>query len=95
MFSITFPTMTSPSITKLAAIISENTAKVNEYLLANDFPLPSFNVDAPQKSLIDPEEAPEIEAARIAIIDASLMMHDLMLGPKEHLMNFSVSYQVF
>ncbi|TVY28476.1 O-methyltransferase [Lachnellula hyalina] len=81
--------MTSPSITELAVIISENTAKVNEYLLAKELPLPSFNVDAPNKPLIDPQECPDVEAARIKIIDASLMMRDLMLGPKGHLMSFN------
>ncbi|TVY17141.1 O-methyltransferase bik3 [Lachnellula arida] len=81
--------MTSLSITELAVIISTNTAKVNRYLLAKKLPLPSFNVDAPNKSLINPQEAPEIEAARIKIIDASRMIHDLMLGPKGHLMSFN------
>lgn len=84
--------MTSRSITELAVIISTNTAKVNRYLLAKKLPLPSFNVDAPNKSLIDPQESPEVEAARIQIIDASLMIHDLMLGPKGHLMSFNVSH---
>jgi len=87
--------MTSPSITELAVIISENTAKVNEYLLAKELPLPSFNVDAPNKPLIDPQECSDVEAARIKIIDASLMMRDLMLGPKGHLMSFNVSHRLY
>lgn len=82
--------MSSPSIAELATIISHNTAKVHGYLCTQGLTLPSFDVNAPNKSLIDTEKAPEIEAARIAVVDASMMMHDLMLGPKEHLMNFSV-----
>jgi hypothetical protein len=81
--------MTSLSITELAKIISENTAKVDEYLATQGLPQPSFDVNAPSKSLI-PSEAVEIEAARAAVIDATLMLRDLMLGPKEYLMSFTV-----
>jgi len=83
--------MASCSISELATIISTNTAKVNDYLSAHGHMLPSFHVDAPSKSNI-PSDAPEIKAARVAVIDATLMLRDLMLGPKEYLMSFTVSF---
>lgn len=36
-------------------------------------------------------DAPVIEAARIAVIDATLMLRDLILRPEEYLMDFNVS----
>ena len=85
--------MISPSITELATIISTNTTKVNNYLRDHGYPLPSFDVDAPSMSNI-PLNAPEIEAARVAVIDATLILHDLMLGPKEYLISFTVITRV-
>jgi len=81
--------MASPTIAELATIISTNTAKVNEYLSNQGLQLPSFHVDAPSRSLVA-GDAPEIEAAREAVIDATLLLHDLMLGPKEYLMKYTV-----
>lgn len=80
--------MDSSKITNLATTIAVNTATVNSYLSSNGLPLPSFGVDASSKSLIPPEET-EIEAARVAVIDATLELRDLMMGPKEHLMSFT------
>ena len=82
--------MASSSITDLAEVISTNTAIINNYLNSHKLDLPSFDVDAPGTSLI-PNDAPEVEAARNAVIDATLKLHDLILGPKEYLMNFTVS----
>ncbi|KAF7879473.1 hypothetical protein EAF04_000669 [Stromatinia cepivora] len=72
--------MESLSINDLATIIATNTEKISKYLLDNDLPLPSFDVDALNRSLIS-SNAPEIEAARVAVIDATLMLRDLILGP--------------
>jgi hypothetical protein len=82
--------MDSLSITELATRIAANTAIINAYLLEHSLPSPSFDVNAPSRSLI-PSDASEIEAARVAVIDATLMLHDLMLGPKEYLLSFTVS----
>ncbi|KAI9646018.1 hypothetical protein NHQ30_005456 [Ciborinia camelliae] len=80
--------MESLSIDDLAKIIATNTDKISKHLLDNDLPLPSFDVNAPNRSLISPD-APEIEAARVAVIDATLILRDLILGPKEYLMSFT------
>lgn len=82
-------TMASPTISELAKIISVNTAKVNDYLSSQGLQSPAFHVDAPSRSLI-PGDAHEIETAREAVIDATMSLHDLMLGPKEHLMKYTV-----
>ncbi|CAG8952635.1 hypothetical protein HYFRA_00009742 [Hymenoscyphus fraxineus] len=80
--------MPGKTITELASIISDNTAIVNDYITAQGLEQPSFDVDAPNSSVI-PLDATEIQAARGAVIDATLMLRDLVLGPKEHLLGFS------
>ncbi|MCJ1261773.1 hypothetical protein MMC22_001641 [Lobaria immixta] len=80
--------MESAEIADLALIISTNTAKVKDHLLSNNLPLPSFDIDAPNRSLIVPE-AEEIQAARLAVIDATLKLHNLMLGPRDFLQSFT------
>ncbi|THV55936.1 hypothetical protein BGAL_0002g00920 [Botrytis galanthina] len=80
--------MAQPTITELAAIISANTAKIDNYLSSQGLKSPSFDVDAPTEPLV-PSDAPELVAARSELIDATLMLHDLILGPKEYLMKFT------
>jgi len=86
--------MASTSIALLASTIATNTAKVTDYLTSKNLPLPSFDVNAPSKSVIPPD-APDIEAARVAVIDATLKLHNLMLGPKEYLMSYTVGGEKF
>ncbi|PQE06932.1 6-hydroxytryprostatin B O-methyltransferase protein [Rutstroemia sp. NJR-2017a WRK4] len=80
--------MAQPSLSELAATISANTAKIENYLRSHDLKSPSFDVDAPTGPLV-PSDAPELEAARSELIDATLMLHDLILGPKEYLMKYT------
>ncbi|KAH8895954.1 O-methyltransferase [Thozetella sp. PMI_491] len=82
--------MSSESIVDLSGRIAANTAKVHQYLVAHNLPQPSFNEDAPVPGLI-PENAPEIQAARMAIIRDTLELRRLMLGctPREYLMSFT------
>jgi hypothetical protein len=82
--------MAQPSLSELAATISANTAKIENYLRSHDLQSPSFDVDAPPGPLVPPD-SPELEAARSELIDATLMLHDLILGPKEYLMKYTVS----
>ena len=81
--------MASETIVDLASIISKNTAIVEKYLSDNNLSRPSFGVNAPSESLI-PREAVEIEAARLAVIEATLKLRNLMLGPREYLQSFAV-----
>ncbi|KAI0149010.1 O-methyltransferase-domain-containing protein [Pestalotiopsis sp. NC0098] len=75
-------------IVELSASIADNTAKVDAYLTANDLPTPSFDVNAPLQSMI-PNTEVEVEAARVAIIDDTLELRRLMLGPRDYLMTFT------
>lgn len=66
------------SITELAASIRENVAKVEQYLRANELPLPSFLPDGPVSMVMKPKH---VEDARIAAIGASMELLDLLQGP--------------
>lgn len=85
--------MVTETIKDLALIISKNTAVVEQYLSLNDLPHPSFGVDAPGGSLV-PRDDVDIEAARLAVIEATSKLHDLMLGPREYLQSFAVHLSV-
>ena len=81
--------MASESITELASIIAINTAKIESYYALYNPPRPSFDVNAPSKSLIPSEEV-EIEKARQALLDATLNLHNLVLGPRDYIQSFLV-----
>ena len=66
-------------ISELATRISTNTARLNDYLQQNHLPLPSFDEDAP----VDLGLSPEIEEARVATVEASAQLQDLLRGPVE------------
>ena len=82
---------TPEGIEDLAKAIALNTIKVSRYLHDHHLPFPSFNVEAPDKCFI-PSEAPKIEDARQEILEATLKLHNLMLGPREFLQSFQVAY---
>jgi hypothetical protein len=66
-------------IARLAALVLTNTVRVDDYLQRNCLPVPSFHEDGP----IDLQLSPEIEAARVAALEASLRLNDLLRGPVE------------
>ena len=65
------------SIGELSASIARNTALVEEYLHSHSRPLPSFASDGP----IDLQLPEEVDKARIAAIDATQELNDLLRGP--------------
>ena len=77
------------TIKDLALDVAKNTAIVEQYLSRNNLPPPTFGIDAPSGSLI-PRDAVDIEAARVAVIEATLKLRNLMLGPREYLQSFAV-----
>lgn len=81
--------MTAQTILSLSAIISENTLKIHEYHVANGLPTPSFDINGPRESLIS-GDAHEIQAARVAVVDATEKLRRLTLGPRDYLMSFIV-----
>ena len=78
---------TKSRILELASTISENTAKIDQYLTSNDLPKPSFEIDSPV-NLALPKT---LEAARDAVIDANTELSELLLGPKEVVVDYPVS----
>lgn len=83
--------MSTSLIAELAARIAENTAKVNNYYLSNNLPLPSFDHNGPLKSLVPPQAESDIETARQAVIHDCQELRILMQGPSQYLSNFYVS----
>ena len=66
-------------IAKLAALILTHTVKIDEFLQTNKLPSPTFHEDGP----IDFGLSTEVESARVAAIEATLRLHDLLRGPVE------------
>ena len=70
--------MRSTRIADLAAQIQENTAKVDKYLRNKGLPSPSFDEDGPVDFNIEDED---VQNAHETALDASLELHQLLLGP--------------
>lgn len=66
----------------LAAQVSSAATIVNDFLVSNGHPQPSFNVDAAPAF---PSASVEIMDARRQLLDAAQEIVDLMVGPAEHL----------
>lgn len=78
------PTGGASRLSELTAIISTNTKTIDQYLANNDLPPLSFGVDA-AKDFPVPSTNEEIQHARRAVVNATQELHDLMVGPREHL----------
>lgn len=70
-------------IVELANRIAINTSKVSEYLAANGYPQPSFDVDTPASPV--PRDARDIEALRQAVLRDTAELRSLLLGPRDSL----------
>jgi hypothetical protein len=82
--------MAASRIVELASRIAANTNKINDYLVAHNLPTPSFDVNGAQDTLI-PKHELDIQSARTAVIDDTLELRRLVLGPREYLMSYTVS----
>lgn len=71
-----------PSIQELGERIAANSAVVNKWLASMKCQRPSFDQDADQE-FPSTVGMPEIETARLAIIDDTSALHDLIIGPGE------------
>lgn len=72
--------MSGTRIAVLAAIISTNTTKIDDYLKSHGLPPPSFHVDHPADLCIPPD-AIDIDKARKVTLEASIELQDLLQGP--------------
>lgn len=80
--------MSQAKIQELATSIAQNTTIVSSYLNEHGLRSPSFTLDGPAVSQIPPN-APEIETARVAVIEATQRLRRLMLGPMDYLTSFT------
>ena len=65
-------------ILELATQIAKSTTIVNDYLLTNHLPQPSFGIDGPTDLTLKSSEA---EQARLTSIGASMELQDLLQDP--------------
>jgi hypothetical protein len=76
--------MRANRIVELTTLISENTQKIDDYFVANGLPTLSFDPDAPLDFPV-PTSNKEIQHARRVVVNATQELHDLMVGPREHI----------
>ncbi|KAI1208033.1 S-adenosyl-L-methionine-dependent methyltransferase [Annulohypoxylon truncatum] len=79
--------MSAPHIVQLALRIASNTTKVSDYLVANNLPQPSFDLNTPLHGAV-PKDEPEIQALRQSVLADTAELRDLMLGPRDYLLSF-------
>ena len=85
----TKPVVKDDLLNELAGSISTNAQLLSTYLHSEGHPVPSFERDAAPKAV--PASAPgEVQAAREALLDASMKMFQLASGPSEYLPNLAV-----
>lgn len=82
--------MSTSRISELAQRIATNTAKIDNYLISQGLPQPSFELDAPLTSVI-PENEVELKKARQEVLADTLELRSLIQGPRELMSSFSVS----
>lgn len=70
------------SIKELSERIARNSTIVEEWLAKKNARMPSFEQDA-EDEFPDTDGEPNIEMARMAVIDDTSALHDLLLGPRE------------
>jgi O-methyltransferase domain len=74
----------------LAAQISSSSAIIAGYLEKNSLPQPTFAVDSP-RSL---PEVPEVQAARMALIEAAAKIHHLAIGADDYIWQQSLTVSI-
>ncbi|ERF73790.1 hypothetical protein EPUS_09284 [Endocarpon pusillum Z07020] len=70
------------SIKELGERIASNSALVEKWLISKNAKMPSFEQDAEEEFPSTAGDA-EIEVARLAILDDTNMLHDMLIGPGE------------
>jgi len=83
------PTMETSLLEELSEQISKKASIISQFLRSNSYPQPSFDRNGPIITL--PAGAPqEVRVARQSLIDASLKIFQLAVGPAEFLPNIAV-----
>jgi hypothetical protein len=73
-------------IAQLATIIANQTQQIDTFLADSRLPHPSFDSDGP----VELGLPPNLEQARIAVLQATQELNDLLQGPRDLLMNHEV-----
>lgn len=69
--------MASNRITELANSIQTNTSELDQYFSSHGIPTPSFDIETP----LEIDLPDDIEACRVAILEATDELHSLIMGP--------------
>lgn len=79
-------------VSELSSIIAENTKKIDDFFAREGLPELTFDPTGPGDFPV-PSNNEEIQKARRAVVLATQELHDLMVGPREHIrwMAWSVS----
>ncbi|KAK6503058.1 hypothetical protein TWF481_008093 [Arthrobotrys musiformis] len=75
-----------PKISELVQEIAENSKILEDYIISQGLPYPSFAADGPSACPLPPPKTPELiklHAARTHVLTASKLLHDLTAGPAE------------
>jgi hypothetical protein len=70
------------SIMELATRIAANAGAIDFYLKSNDFKAPSFDEDADDE-FPNPQHDTKVEKARVALIEDTKSLRDLIMGPSQ------------
>ncbi|KHO11641.1 hypothetical protein MAA_10585 [Metarhizium robertsii ARSEF 23] len=70
-------------LAELANAVAVHTQRIDSYLREKALPHPSFAADSP----VDPGLPPELEQSRLAVLEASQELNDLLQGPTDILFN--------
>ena len=73
-------------ISSLAAAIAESTRRIDDYLREKGLPGPSFDADGP----VDLKLPPDLEQARVTVLQATQELNDLLHNPRDLIYNHSV-----
>lgn len=73
-------------VAELAATVAQNTQLIDSYLADKDLPYPSFDATGPT----DLGLPPDLDEARVAVLQATQELNDLLQGPRNLVENHQV-----
>lgn len=82
--------MSQSRIAQLASAVAHHTQRVDSYLAEKNLPQPSFDADSPVHLGLPAD----IEQSRVAALQASQELNELLQGPRDLLFNFGVGCHV-
>jgi hypothetical protein len=74
-------TSSAPTLNDIAFQISGLTYNISKFIEENKLPAPSFAADGPPR--FPTSAPPEIQAARQQLLELTLNLHNLILGPED------------